>query len=200
MVVALGSSSTEGVGASSPRSGYPSELQAALSARFPRATIRVLNKGVGGDTYQRMIERIDADVLAFHPDLVVWQLGTNALLREQGVAQDEAPLRAAVERLEAAGADVILMNPQYAPAVLGDPDYPAMLRLLDEVGAETRAPVFHRFAVMREWVSSGSADLASIVSADGLHMNDRSYACIGLLLAQAIAADVAAAPASGASQ
>jgi len=196
VVVAVGSSSTAGVGASSPANGYPGELQAELAARLPRAAIRVLNKGVSGETWRTMIARFDRDVLAFHPDLVVWQLGTNAVVREDGVAQDEAAIRAGVEQLEAAGADVILMNPQYAPAVLRDPDCPEMLRLLDDVGARAHAPVFHRFAVMREWVTSGRAALASIVASDGLHMNDLGHRCIGKLLADAIAADVSPGPAA----
>lgn len=190
VVVAIGSSSTAGVGASSPARGYPGELQTMLAARFKPAAVRVLNKGVSGDTFPMMLERFDRDVLAFHPDLVIWQLGTNELIREQGVTQDEPFIRRGVERLKAAGADVILMNPQYAPAVLRDPDCPAMVRLLDEVGREEQVPVFDRFDVMRDWVVGGRVPMTTIVSPDGLHMNDVSYRCIGDLLADAISVDV----------
>ena len=190
LVVAVGSSSTAGTGASSPAATYPRVLQAELAARFPGARIRVVNRGVGGETYRGMLERFDRDVLSLHPDLVIWQLGTNAVIKDQGVAGDEPPIRAGVAKLKAAGADVILMNPQYAPVVLRDPDAFPMVRLLDDVGREERVPVFERFEVMRDWVVSGRATPTNVLAPDGLHMNDVGYRCVGVLLADAIANDV----------
>ncbi len=51
-VVALGSSSTQGYGASEPNRSYPAQLAAKLKLRFPHSAIRVLNKGVGGGRYR----------------------------------------------------------------------------------------------------------------------------------------------------
>jgi lysophospholipase L1-like esterase len=186
-VVALGSSSTAGVGATAPANAYPNELQLELAAHFGHSSIRVLNRGVPGDTYRQMLDRLDRDVLAFHPDLVIWQVGTNAVINENGVAKDGPPIRKGVERLKAAGADVILMNPQYSPLLLHDPDCPVMLDLIDEIGRDEHVPVFHRFAVMHEWLVSGTTTFATILAPDGLHMNDLSHRCIGDLLADAIA-------------
>ena len=138
-----------------------------------------------------MMRRFDADVLYYHPDLVVWQLGTNALLKEDGVSRDAPRIKSGIERLKAVGADVILMNPQYAPKVLRDPDHSGMVRLLDAVGREEKVAVFNRFALMRRWVRSGATDFASILSPDGLHMNDVSYGCIAHLLADSILAAAA---------
>ncbi|MBW3629127.1 MAG: SGNH/GDSL hydrolase family protein, partial [Gemmatimonadetes bacterium] len=71
-IVALGSSSTAGLGGQTP---YPARLQEKLSARFPRSTVRVLNKGIGGNTAAQMVERFPRDVMAHDPDLVIWQSG-----------------------------------------------------------------------------------------------------------------------------
>ncbi len=191
-IVAIGSSSTEGRGASAPRFRYPDRLAAALHRRLPGLALRIENKGVGGETHYDMMRRFDRDVFPYHPDLVIWQLGTNAVTHEHGVSHDEAAIRKGVARLEASGADVILMNPQYAPKVLRDPDYPAMLRLLDDVGLRMRVAVFHRFAVMRDWIASGGASFATILAGNSLHMNDTSYGCIAELLAGAIVADLRA--------
>src|SRR5262245_47577445 len=49
-IVAIGSSSTYGEGASSPRASYPRQLARALAQAFPAARITVLNRGVNGDT------------------------------------------------------------------------------------------------------------------------------------------------------
>lgn len=185
VIVALGSSSTAGYGASSENANYPSRLATDLQARLPGRRVTMHNRGVGGETDVQMMQRFDRDVLAYHPDLVIWQLGTNALLMEDGVTRDAPRIKAGIARLKAAGSDVILMNPQYAPKVLKDPDHDEMVRLIDSVAAEEHVAVFERFAVMRDWVTSG-AEFATILSPDGLHMNDTSYGCIAHLLADSI--------------
>ena len=78
-IVAFGSSSTAGAGASSPAATYPSRLEADLKTRFPGRTIKVLNRGVGGEDASEMLARMDRDVAPERPDLVLWQVGTNAV-------------------------------------------------------------------------------------------------------------------------
>src|SRR3954462_5097904 len=48
-IVALGSSSTAGAGASSPAGSYPSQLASALAHLLPDNAVRVVNKGVNGE-------------------------------------------------------------------------------------------------------------------------------------------------------
>jgi lysophospholipase L1-like esterase len=196
VIVALGSSSTAGYGASTPAGAYPSRLAAELRERLPGIKVEVLNKGVGGESDVDMLKRFDRDVLSFKPDLVIWQLGTNAVLKDDGMGGHAPPIREGIGRLKVAGIDVILMNPQYAPKVLKDPDHPDMLQLLDLVGRQENVSVFGRFAIMRDWVTSGRADFGAILSADGLHMNDTSYRCIAHLLADAIVTAVSPMPAA----
>src|SRR5262249_58911519 len=85
-IVALGSSSTFGAGASPSAASYPSRLAEELARRFPASEITVLNRGVNGDEIGGMLARLDGAVIAEKPDLVVWQLGTNSLLRDRAVA------------------------------------------------------------------------------------------------------------------
>jgi acyl-CoA thioesterase-1 len=54
-IVALGSSSTAGAGASGPAASYPNRLEAELKARFPGLAITVLNRGVNGDVAADML-------------------------------------------------------------------------------------------------------------------------------------------------
>src|SRR2546423_1793275 len=72
-IVAIGSSSTFGSGASSPAASYPSRLEAELKAQLPGLPITVLNKGIGGEEAAQMVARFDADVIDENPDLVLWQ-------------------------------------------------------------------------------------------------------------------------------
>ncbi len=95
-IVAIGSSSTAGAGASSPAMNYPSRLEVELKTLFPRADINVINRGVNGETASDMLARFDEQVIAEKPDLVVWQVGSNSVLRDQPLAPagDVDPRRA----------------------------------------------------------------------------------------------------------
>src|SRR5205823_11327138 len=81
LIVALGSSSTAGSGASSVEASYPSRLMVELARRFPTEPLMVLNRGIAGERAVDMLARFDDTVASEHPDLVLWQLGTNAVLR-----------------------------------------------------------------------------------------------------------------------
>ena len=61
---------------------YPSRLEAELKAQLPGLPITVLNKGIGGEEAPQMVARFDADVIDEKPDLVLWQVGSNSVLRD----------------------------------------------------------------------------------------------------------------------
>jgi acyl-CoA thioesterase-1 len=185
-IVAIGSSSTAGAGASSPAASYPSRLEAYLRERFPKETITVTNRGVNGEEAREMLARFDESVIAEKPDLVLWQVGSNAVLRDHPIAPANALIREGVRRLKDAGADVVLVNPQFAPKIIGKPDLDSMIKLIDIAAKEAHVGVFHRFSVMRHWYETEHMPFEAFLSPDELHMNDWSYACVAKLLAGAI--------------
>src|SRR5215470_11721436 len=68
-IVAIGSSSTEGVGASDQAHTYPALLAEELRRRWPHLAVTVINKGVGGERAKQMLARFTRDVLSYHPQL-----------------------------------------------------------------------------------------------------------------------------------
>ena len=78
-IVALGS--TAGAGASKPEVSYPSRLREHLSSLLGHRMI-VVNRGRNGDRVGDMLFRLPTEVIPEHPDAVIWQLGTNALLTD----------------------------------------------------------------------------------------------------------------------
>jgi lysophospholipase L1-like esterase len=186
-IVAVGSSSTAGAGASAPAMSYPSRLEAELKLRFPGVPITVLNRGVNGEDAAQMMARFDRDVLAEDPDLVLWQVGTNAVLRDETAAEEAPLLRDGIARLKAANAEVVLMDPQYAPKVLAKPDAERMVDLIGATARDQRIGNFRRFAVMRQWHEADRVPFDATLSPDGLHMNDWGYGCVAKLLGGAIA-------------
>src|SRR3954447_20623630 len=128
-ILAMGSSSTQGIGASSPAATYPNRLEAELRKRFPDIDIRVINRGKGGEDAPDEVVRLERDVVADDPDLVIWQIGTNAALRRLDPAVQRDTLRRGIALIKESGADVVLMDLQYAPRVLASPASAAMEKL-----------------------------------------------------------------------
>ena len=186
-IVALGSSSTYGAGASTSAASYPSRLADELGRRFPGHEITVLNRGVNGDEAADMLARLDTGVIAEKPDLVLWQVGTNSVLRDKAVLPHAPLLHEGLARLKATGADVVLIDPQYAPRVISKPNCQGMVSLIATAAKAEHVGVFHRFELMRRWREIEQLPFETFVSADGLHMNDWSYACLAKALGTAIA-------------
>jgi acyl-CoA thioesterase I len=186
-VVAIGSSSTAGAGASSPAKNYPSQLAVELKRLFPTHSITVLNRGVNGEEVDDMLKRFNKDVLAAKPDLVLWQLGTNSVIRDQMFTDQGAAIRDGLNKIRAIGADVVLIDPQFAPKVIVKADAEHMVELIATTAKLENVDLFHRFDVMKRWREDDNMAFESFVSPDGLHMNDWSYACMAKGLSVAIA-------------
>jgi len=186
VIVAIGSSSTQGVGASVPGMSYPSRLERELKDRYPGAEISVINHGVGGQDVGEELIRLDRDVLAEHPDLVIWQLGTNAVLRRDDLTADEQLIRRGVALLKENAIDIVLMDLQYAPRVLERRASAEMERLIAEIARHAHIGLFRRFEIMKEWDNTHQLAPAALIGSDGLHMTDASYACLANQLAEAL--------------
>jgi len=186
-IVAIGSSSTTGVGASSPAMSYPSRLAVELKQRFPGREITVLNRGVNGQETHEMVARFATDVIAAHPDLVLWQVGTNSVLRDHPLRPHSVLLRDGIAQLKEAGTDVVLIDMQFVPRVIAKPETPGMEDQIALSAKEQSVDLFRRFALMRNWHEVQHIPFETFVSPDELHMNDWSYACVAKLLAAAIA-------------
>lgn len=186
LIVALGSSSTEGSGASNPRNAYPARLDDEMDRRFPTQQIDVVNKGRGGELAADMLARLERDVIALKPTLVIWQTGVNDAVRDIGVERYKQQLREGIARLRAAGIDVMLVNLQFYPRAERLQHYMAYVKATTEIAADERVPLLRRFAIMKELVKTGKFTVAELLAPDSFHMNDLSYGCLAFLLAEAL--------------
>ena len=101
-VVFLGDSITGGHGLPLEAT-FPHRLGAALD-------LRVRNAGISGDTTAGGLARIEKDVLAYRPKLVVVELGANDAFRRVPVETSLDNLRAIVRRARQDGAGVLLLH------------------------------------------------------------------------------------------
>lgn len=184
-VVAIGSSSTQGARATDIAHSYPAVLQAELSAALPSAHVAVLNRGVGGQDVAEMLPRLERDALNAQPTLVIWQVGANGALRRADPEVFRTMVETGVERLRKAGIDVVLMDSQRAPAIMGSPEHIRIAQALADIAAKTGAGLFGRGRLMDQWQQNGHP-YGEFMSADGLHHNDKGYRCVAKALAGAI--------------
>jgi acyl-CoA thioesterase-1 len=134
-------------------------------------------------------------VISQRPDLVIWQLGTNWLMQDGSLAEFGVIMRDGIKRLTSAGADMVLIDPQFAPPVITKPDLPRLVQLLSDIGDEFGINVFPRCAIMRYWSEVAGMPFDAFLAEDEFHMNDWSYNCMARLLAESIVTGVTA-PAS----
>ncbi len=185
-IIAFGSSSTEGVGASSPASTYPSRLLADLTADLPsRQRVIVLNRGIGGDDADDMARRLPS-IIAEHPDLIIWQTGSNDPLRNVPLDRFVQDTIAGIQQIRAAHIDVMLMGPQLCHRLDDKPTTTRYRDALNAIGAGMDVPVIRRHALMQAWLDQHMLTEAQMLSPDGLHMADGGYA----KLAETIATDI----------
>src|SRR5229473_685903 len=183
VIVAFGSSSTAGYGATSPEFNYPNRLAAQLHRKYPSADITVVNRGQGGEDAPEMMKRLQVAVLDMKPDLVIWQVGTNVVLRDPETTETAKLVEEGVTRIQAAGADLVLVDPQYSPRINERAESASqMVKLLGKVARLRHVGFFPRFEVMREWHEQQAIPIDNFVIADGLHMTDWGYACFAQLL------------------
>src|SRR5207237_6465622 len=105
-------------------------------------------------------------------------LGTNSLLRDKAVSPHASLLHEGLARLKATGADVVLIDPQYAPRVLAKPNVGGMVSLIATTAKAENVSLFHRFDLMRHWYETEHLPFDTFISADGLHMDDWRCACL----------------------
>jgi hypothetical protein len=132
-----------------------------------------------------MVDRMRADVRPEHAHLVVWQVGTNSAIRHDPLPRFAEKLRTGIDIGRSLGANFVMMNLQYVPAVVALPDEEDYARVMAEVAREKAVGLFRRYEIMRSWYNDGMP-YAQFVINDGLHLNDFGQKCIGKLLSTSI--------------
>lgn len=188
-IVAFGSSSTEGIGASTPANAYPARLQADLRTKLHGLDITVINRGIGGEHVDDMLARLDRDVIAAEPQLVIWQTGSNDPLRGVSIEHFREATLGAVRRMQEAGIDVVLMEPQWCPKLEATPGSARFRDAVRAIGEELDVPVIRRADLMHGWVRDGRLTAKQLFAPDGLHMADGGYALLAKAAADSILHD-----------
>lgn len=183
-VLAIGSSSTVGLGASSPTTTYVARLEPTLEGALKGIDFDVIGRGMSGEEAQGAADRMRKEIEDAKPDLLVWQVGTNDALRHVDLAKFRNCLKTTLAWLAATGIDVVLINPQYGKSLVKDAYYEQVVAAIAGVARQAGVLLVDRFDAMRELQRERGDRF--YLTADNLHMNDVGYRCMAEQLARAI--------------
>jgi acyl-CoA thioesterase-1 len=187
-ILAIGSSSTYGVGASSKSRSYPAQLGDILERAFKGVDVTIVNRGVSGEVAATTAERLRSEVAVARPDLVLWQLGTNDALARVPVDEFENTVRSTIAWLKENKIDIVLVGLQYTPRFARDGNYTAVRDALLKIASDEKILYVRRYSAMQFIARARAA--ASMVSQDDLHLNDLGYRCMAEHIAQAVIANL----------
>lgn len=185
-ILAIGSSTTAGVGASAPGAGYPLQFERLVEAALPGIEVRMHVSGVGGETAAQTLVRLEQQLAIVQPDLVLWQVGTNDALADVHEDAFRQLIEHGVASVLAIGADLVLIDQQFYPTISRPARYERFVSIVDDVGTRMKACVFSRYGLMKTWALHAPGGLRPMLAADGFHMSDRGYACLAGSLAREI--------------
>ena len=192
-ILAFGSSSTEGSGASTPDFRYPAQLQARLGASIKGAQITVINRGKGGEDVDEMLPRLGGTLEETKPTLVIWQAGSNAAMRKIDPAHFAEMMQKGIEMIRATGADLVLMDNQRSPRILSIANHEVFDDTMARLATENGASLFSRFRLMTHWEEKGLM-AAQTVGGDGVHHTDLGYTCLSAALSDSVMAATTSQP------
>jgi len=183
-VLAIGSSSTVGVGATSPRAAYPARLEGILETVFRGLDVQIVNRGVSGEMAAATARRLRLEVAMTRPDLVLWQVGTNDALARVSAEEFRATVTDTVRWMRSHDIDVVLVGLQYTPRLARDEHYQRIKDVLRDVAVAENVPLVRRYEAM-QYIATvrGQRD---ILASDEFHLNDLGYRCMAEHVARAI--------------
>jgi hypothetical protein len=183
-VAVIGTASSTLMEPAGAQRGYPSQLEAALSAKLPGVKVRVQVFARPRETAAQMEKGFDAILGESKPALTVWQTGTVEAMRRIDIDDFRVALDEGIERLQQASSDVVLMNQQYSPRTELMIDAPQYAEAMRFVALQHEVSLFDRFSVMRHWGELGIFDLNEATKK--IDTAARVHNCIGGLLASLI--------------
>jgi acyl-CoA thioesterase-1 len=185
-IVAFGTSSTAGIGAATRADAYPAKLQAELSRLLPGAKIVVINQGIGGQSTRQMVDRIEDDVVALEPTLVIWQTGTVDTVNNIDVEEFGHALSQGIDILRKEDIDVVLMNMQYSRRMELLLNYEPYDDMMGAIAAQSDVAVFDRLGIMKYWANSGRFDYDNVPRNERRQLAAKVHSCLGRLLAEIV--------------
>ena len=167
---------------------FPFKAARALEADYPGLKVDVTVRGGRGITAADMLELLKANLKPGQYQLVIWQTGTVEAVRNTSSGDFAEVLAEGATEVEQAGANLVLVDPQYSRFLQTNSNLDPYFRALQKTAALPGVVLFRRFDLMRGWANDGQIDLEHAAKADRLRTAEALHACLGTELARLIVA------------
>ena len=165
---------------------FPQQMATALEKAVPGVTVKVTVRGGRGlsatDQLQLLSDMLDHEKF----QLVLWQTGTVEAVRNFPPSEFAQTLADGVEKTNGAGADIVLIDPQFSRFLQTNSNIDPYEQAFQFVGSMPNVLFFHRFDLMRSWVNDGQVDLERTPKANRLTAVEQLHACLGIQLARLV--------------
>jgi lysophospholipase L1-like esterase len=166
------------------RGGYTTLIESMLESALKGINIVMINRGVSGELAANAAVRMKNDVALEHPDLVLWQVGTNDALAFVPADEFAQTVKDQIDWLKAHKVDLVLVGLQFAPQMLRDSHYVAVRDRLRKLAAAENVPVIRFYEAMQ--IINQVSGVASAPVADEFERNEAGYNCLAQYVARAI--------------
>jgi hypothetical protein len=167
---------------------FPLQMAQALETAIPGLTVKVTVRGGRGMLASEMLDIIRSELATTHYQLIIWQTGTVEAVRNVPAGAFYQTLSEGVAAAAAAGADMVLVDPQFSRFLHANADVDTYARALQETASQPDVVLFHRFDLMQHWSSAGQIDLERTPKAQRLVTVEQLHACLGQALANFVTA------------
>jgi acyl-CoA thioesterase I len=151
-----------------PTLPYPNRLAVRLREAWPGVTIRMELLPIARADQQVFDTRLRAALAQYKPALVLWGPGGSAAARGDDLASFNWLLSSTIQTIAAAGSDVIMMTPLYAPALAHLFNLQPYRLAVVQAGEEASVSVLDRYELLRYWSDNGILDFDSTNPAEQL--------------------------------
>ncbi|AZO78786.1 MULTISPECIES: SGNH/GDSL hydrolase family protein [unclassified Bosea (in: a-proteobacteria)] len=188
-ILAIGSSSTEGIGASGKDKTYPAQLGTLLRTGLSGRAIEMVNAGIGGETAPQTLSRLKAALVEGRYDLVIWQVGTNDAVTGGDLATFRQLVADGIAAARQARTRLVILDPQFYPGIKETARYRSYVDAIAETARAQAIPVLSRYQAMLGWYQQDEAGFMAALAGDRFHMSDAGYACLAQDIARSLLGD-----------
>ncbi len=184
-VLAIGSATVLGARGRAEGS-FSDRMVQQLREAAPGAEIHLTVQGERGMPATRMLALLRRQLAGKNFALVVWQTGTVEAARKLPAEEFARTLDAGAEAVHAAGADLLLVDPQYSRMLQANTTLGPYRETMQQAARRHAALLFSRFDLIRRWAEAGQLDLESAAKPEREKMAEQLNACLGQALAQTV--------------
>jgi len=189
-ILAIGATLTPVVGTA--RDGKPPLLEQILEHTIKGVDVEIVNRGFSGELAAATGERLKVEVALAHPDVVLWQVGTNDAFAQVPVEDFETSVSETIRWLKEHNVDVILVGLHYMKQLVKNEHYQAIRKSLSRIAQAEGVLRITRYEAMEVLERTMREPGRPEPSMFG--MGEQSYNCMAQYVAHGIAVGLYAKP------